>query len=83
MAVGNLVLGASPDQGAMPTLVAATADLPGGSYVGPSGPFELRGRPALVGRTPAASDPDLARRLWQASAELTGVDFPAELPSGS
>jgi len=29
-----------------------------------------------VGRTPEASDPDLAERLWAASAELTGVDFP-------
>ena len=81
MAVGNLVLGTSADQGAVPTLVAATADIPGGSYVGPSGPFELRGRPALVGRTAAASDPDLARRLWKASAELTGVDFPGSLRS--
>ena len=79
MAVGNFLLGASAEQGARPTLVA-TADLPGGSYVGPSGPFELRGRPALVGRTPAASDPETARRLWEASAELVGVDFPASLP---
>jgi NAD(P)-dependent dehydrogenase (short-subunit alcohol dehydrogenase family) len=79
MAVGNAVLGASPEQGARPTLVAATADLPGGSYVGPSGPFEMRGRPALVGRTPAASDPEMARRLWEVSAQLTGVDFPATL----
>jgi NAD(P)-dependent dehydrogenase (short-subunit alcohol dehydrogenase family) len=79
MAVGNFFLGASAEAGALPTLVAATADLPGGSYVGPSGPFELRGRPALVGRTPAASDPELARRLWEASAQLTGVDFPAAL----
>jgi NAD(P)-dependent dehydrogenase (short-subunit alcohol dehydrogenase family) len=81
MGVGNLVLGASADQGARPTLVAATADLPGGSYVGPSGPFELRGRPALVGRTAAASDPAMARRLWEVSARLTGVDFPAGLPA--
>jgi hypothetical protein len=29
-----------------------------------------------VGRSPAASDPDLARQLWVASAELTGVDLP-------
>ena len=81
LAAGNVFLGASPEQGAQPTLVAATADLPGGSYVGPSGPFELRGRPALVGRTAAASDPGVARRLWEASAQLTGVDFPASLPA--
>jgi NAD(P)-dependent dehydrogenase (short-subunit alcohol dehydrogenase family) len=79
MAVGNRVFGGTPEQGALPTLFAATADIPGGSYVGPGGRFEMRGRPALVGRTAAASDPESARRLWEASAELTGVDFPATL----
>ena len=64
------------------TLFAATADLPGGSYAGPEGAFELRGHPTLVGRSRAASDPGLAARLWTASAELTGVDFPASLPVG-
>ena len=39
----------------------------------------MRGTPALVGRTVAASDPDMAKQLWTASAELTGTDFPAEL----
>jgi hypothetical protein len=41
----------------------------------------MRGVPTLAGRSPAASDADLARRLWTASAELTGVDFPAQLPA--
>jgi hypothetical protein len=36
----------------------------------------MRGYPTLVGRTPEASDPELAKRLWKASAELTGADFP-------
>jgi hypothetical protein len=30
-----------------------------------------------VGRTAAAGDPELARRLWEESALLTGVEFPA------
>jgi NAD(P)-dependent dehydrogenase (short-subunit alcohol dehydrogenase family) len=81
MAVGNRLFGASGDDGAVSTLFAATADIPGGSYVGPSGPFEFRGAPTLVGRTAAASDVEMARRLWTASAELTGVDFPASLPA--
>jgi NAD(P)-dependent dehydrogenase (short-subunit alcohol dehydrogenase family) len=76
MRLGNLVLAQSDAAGARPVLTAATADLPGGSYLGPSGPGEMRGRPTLVGRSPAASDPDLARRLWTASAELTGGDLP-------
>jgi NAD(P)-dependent dehydrogenase (short-subunit alcohol dehydrogenase family) len=79
MALGNLLIGTSAEQGALPILFAATADLPGGSFTGPGRLFEMRGRPALVGRTIAASDPEMARKLWAASAELTGTDFPAAL----
>ena len=79
MALGNKVVATSPEEGARPTLFAALADIPGGSYAGPGRRFETRGEPALVGRTVAASDPDMARRLWTVSAELTGTDFPAEL----
>ncbi|SNS40734.1 NADP-dependent 3-hydroxy acid dehydrogenase YdfG [Geodermatophilus saharensis] len=79
MALGNRVIAQSAAQGALPTVFVATADLPGGSYAGPDGAFEVRGEPTLVGRTRAASDPDLAARLWAASAELTGVDLPAVL----
>ncbi len=81
MAVGNRLWGTSAEEGAQPTLFAATADIPGGSYVGPGAAFGMRGAPALVGRTVAASDPDMARKLWAASAELTGTEFPAELPT--
>jgi NAD(P)-dependent dehydrogenase (short-subunit alcohol dehydrogenase family) len=81
MALGNKVVATSPEEGARPTLFAALADVPSGSYAGPGRLMETRGAPALVGRTVAASDPEMARRLWTASAELTGTDFPAELPS--
>ena len=77
MAVGNALLGSSAERGAVPTLYAATADLPGGSYVGPR--YGLLGPPARVSRSKGAKDLDLARRLWTASAQLTGVDFPAAL----
>jgi NAD(P)-dependent dehydrogenase (short-subunit alcohol dehydrogenase family) len=70
------VVGQSAAHGAWPTLFAATQDIPGGSYVGPGGFAETRGLPQLVGRTPEASDPDLAKQLWTASEELTGVSFP-------
>ena len=63
------------DQGALPTLFAATADIPAGSYVGPDGRWELQGHPTLVGRTDRAADPALAKRLWDLSEELTGVRF--------
>ena len=77
MKLGNLLIAQSDERGALPTLAAAVQDLPGGSYLGPDGFQELRGHPTLVGRTPSASDPDLARRLWEESARLTGVDHPA------
>ena len=40
--------------GALPTLYAATQDIPGNSYVGPDGFQEQRGHPTLVGRSDAA-----------------------------
>lgn len=67
------VLGQSPAMGALPSLYAATQDLPGASYVGPDGRRELHGHPTLVGRSAAASDPRSARRLWDVSERLTGV----------
>jgi NAD(P)-dependent dehydrogenase (short-subunit alcohol dehydrogenase family) len=78
MAVGNRVAAVSSEQGALPILFAAVADVPGGSYAGPSGPL-VRGTPTLAGRSPEASDVRLARELWTASAELTGADFPVRL----
>jgi NAD(P)-dependent dehydrogenase (short-subunit alcohol dehydrogenase family) len=71
----NSVYAQSADLGALPTLYAATADVPGGSYVGPDGFMEGRGHPKLVGATRAAKDADAGRRLWTTSEELTGVQF--------
>ncbi|SDT18662.1 NAD(P)-dependent dehydrogenase, short-chain alcohol dehydrogenase family [Friedmanniella luteola] len=72
----NRIFAQSDAQGALPTLYAAVADLPGGSYVGPDGRSEMRGHPTLVGRSAEASDSTLAARLWTASEELTGVRYP-------
>jgi NAD(P)-dependent dehydrogenase (short-subunit alcohol dehydrogenase family) len=76
MAVGNRVLAQSDEMGALPTLYAATQDLPGDSYVGPDGFQEQRGHPTLVGRSGAARDTATAQKLWTLSEELTGVAFP-------
>ncbi|MEU0312463.1 oxidoreductase [Nocardioides sp. NPDC006273] len=76
MAIGNRVVAQSAEAGALPTLYAASQDLPTGSYVGPDGLGEYRGSPTLVGRTAIASDPDLARRLWTESEAMTGVSWP-------
>ncbi|WP_250038039.1 oxidoreductase [Paractinoplanes maris] len=69
------LLAQSEDDGALPTLYAAVADLPGNSYAGPSGFLEGRGAPHLVGRSRRARDLDTARRLWTVSEQLTGVRF--------
>ena len=66
----------SEQHGALPTLCAATANVPGNSYVGPGSFRETRGEPKLVGRSAEAKDPEVARRLWTVSEELTGVGFP-------
>jgi NAD(P)-dependent dehydrogenase (short-subunit alcohol dehydrogenase family) len=76
MTVANRVMAQSDEMGALPTLFAATQELPGASYVGPDGRSETRGHPTLVGRTAEASDVALARQLWDLSAELTGVGYP-------
>jgi NAD(P)-dependent dehydrogenase (short-subunit alcohol dehydrogenase family) len=74
--LGNRLFAQSAEMGARPITYAATSDIPGGSYVGPGGPREARGHPTLVGRSAAASDAGMARRLWTASEDLTGVAYP-------
>jgi NAD(P)-dependent dehydrogenase (short-subunit alcohol dehydrogenase family) len=76
LAIGNRLFAQDEDGGALPTLHAAVADIPGNSFAGPGGFMEQRGAPKLVGRSAAAQDMDVARRLWDASEELTGVRFP-------
>jgi NAD(P)-dependent dehydrogenase (short-subunit alcohol dehydrogenase family) len=71
----NRVYAQSAERGALPTLYAATAEIPGGSFVGPDGFQEMRGNPKVVKATRAARDPETARRLWEASEQLTGVRF--------
>ena len=75
-ALGNRLLAQDEDGGALPMLYAAVADVPGNSYAGPGGFMEQRGTPKLVGRSNAALDAGVARRLWDVSEELTGVRFP-------
>ena len=70
------VLGQPPSMGALPLLMAATADLPGTTYVGPGGPGEARGYPVIVGTSKLARDPDTARRLWEIAERATGVFYP-------
>ena len=75
MKVSNKVIAQSEAMGALPLLCAATTGLQSGAYVGPDGIGEQRGHPTLVGMTSRARDDGAARRLWEASEELTGVVF--------
>ena len=71
------LLGQSSAQGAWPSLMAATLPgLPGGSYIGPRGPAEMRGAPKIVGASRAARDEQAAAKLWEISEEATAVHFP-------
>jgi hypothetical protein len=62
-------------RGAWPTLQAATDSAAvSGTYWGPQSMGEMRGVSGPASRKPQAIDADVARRLWDVSVELTGVD---------
>jgi NAD(P)-dependent dehydrogenase (short-subunit alcohol dehydrogenase family) len=73
---GHRLVGMKAWQGALPTLYAATMDVPGNTYVGPHSFREMRGWVTGVGRSQKALDPELARALWAESERLSGVAFP-------
>lgn len=56
------------EHGALPSLFAATQDIPGNSYVGPSGFGSLKGHPRI--RRPAAAGLDTTRRARAQSCGL-------------
>jgi NAD(P)-dependent dehydrogenase (short-subunit alcohol dehydrogenase family) len=63
-------------EGALPSLMAATAeDVSGGDYFGPSGFAEMSRSARKVQTVPASRDEADAARLWQVSEELTGVTY--------
>jgi NAD(P)-dependent dehydrogenase (short-subunit alcohol dehydrogenase family) len=80
-AIATPLMAHGPEGGALPTLLATVGDVPSDSFAGPSR-FGVRGPAALVERSPRAGDPDLARRLWTVSEELTGVAFPLQAGTG-
>lgn len=72
----NGVLAQSAEGGALPQLYAAVAPgVAGGDYIGPGGPFELRGAPRKVKAAKRAYRAADAARLWSLSEEVTGVTF--------
>ena len=84
---GNLLFNSS-ERGALPTLQAATdPSAQGGDYFGPKHLVEMRGDSAPGRIASRARNEDVARRLWDVSVELTGVDpglaaaYPAKAPA--
>lgn len=70
----NRFVAMSIEQGALPTLRAATdKDVNKGDYFGPDGFMEWRGYPKKVETTKLAKDETIAKKLWDVSEELTNV----------
>lgn len=62
--------------GAQPLLLAATGDLPGGSYCGPDGFRELRGNATVVRPSRLARDRENQQALWEISQRTVGLEWP-------
>jgi NAD(P)-dependent dehydrogenase (short-subunit alcohol dehydrogenase family) len=83
MKISNAVVAQKPERGALPQLYAATAPgVEGGQFFGPSGFQEMRGDVTEVQAVPEAHDPEIGRRLWEVSEELTGVSFALPVAAG-
>ena len=66
----------SDQQGALPSLYAATApEVQGGRFYGCDGFREMRGHPVEVRAEAQAYDEAMAARLWEVSEEITGVHY--------
>lgn len=67
----------SAEQGAVPTLYAATApEAKSGTYYGPTGLMEARG-PMGIAKVPAsANDTEARTRLWTISEDLSSTSYP-------
>ncbi|WP_028643922.1 oxidoreductase [Nocardioides sp. URHA0020] len=72
----KLVSPNTAEWGAWSTLMAATADLPGATYVGPDGIAEFFGRPRVVTSNKLSYDEHAQRRLWEISETTTGITYP-------
>ena len=63
------------EQGAWPTELGATAPgVEGGQYFGPSGRMEMAGPAKQVDSSDESKDEAKAKRLWDLSIQMTGVD---------
>ncbi|WP_432543534.1 SDR family NAD(P)-dependent oxidoreductase [Kineococcus sp. SYSU DK002] len=61
------------EHGALPTLFAATQDVPGNAYVGPDGLGSVKGHPLVRRPARRGLDATEAAELWRTTAALTGT----------
>ena len=74
----NPLFGMAPWQGALPTLYAAVSDdVEPGGYYGPDGIGTMRGYPTANKPAKPSTDAAAARRLWEVSEQLVGLEMPA------
>lgn len=74
-AIGNLVIGQTPAEGARSALKAALDDVvpsaSSGSYITPGRFHHLRGKPIVAEASPLVLDAAIAEELWQYATEVT------------
>ena len=75
LSLGNRLVAQSATMGALPTLYAATVDMPNGSFVGPGGITGHYGYPKVIRSSQASHDREKAANLWSLSEKLTGVTY--------
>lgn len=72
----NTFLAQPAQMGVLPLLYAATAaGVQGGEFFGPDGFLEMRGYPKKVRSSATSYDGALAKRLWEVSRKVTGIQY--------
>lgn len=72
---GNIVA-QTVEMGTLPTLRAAVDEQAQmGNYYGPARLFEMRGHPVVVKSNERSHDKTKAKRLWEMSEQMTGVQY--------
>ncbi|MDE5414254.1 oxidoreductase [Alkalihalobacterium chitinilyticum] len=70
------IIAQSAEQGALPTIMAATDEkLVGGEYIGPDGRGNRTGKPTIEVPKPTVYNKETMKRLWDVSEELTSVRY--------
>lgn len=74
--LANRLVAQSPEMGALPSLFAATdPQVTPGDYYGPGGFMRLSGWPTPDKPSSSRVNDEVARKLWELSEKLSGVEF--------